>query len=318
MAELRKDYLLDRFVIIATERHKRPHQFKADKPSRGDLDFFAPGNEHLTPPEIYRVQDSKGRWKVRVFPNKYAFVSPMFEGAKVDPRTDNTFFTYADAIGAHEVVVETPLRSKQLWDLSDEEAFVVFDTFAQRVAALRQDPAVKYVSVFKNSGRDAGTSIHHSHSQIVAYNLVPRSILALEEACRLFPYDPYTRIIDVERTSPRHIRSSAQTISFAPYASRFELEAWVFPFRDVRCLTDLNAEELMDMTRHIMALLRSLQAITVPYNMVLVSGTDKVRFHVQILPRSAIWAGFEMGTETFVNAVTPEDAASFYRGENVK
>jgi UDPglucose--hexose-1-phosphate uridylyltransferase len=148
MPELRKDYVLDRYVIIATERGKRPHQVNAVKSQEAKKCFFCPGNESDTPPEIYRVAGKKG-WKIRVFANKFPAVA---DAGNPVITTDNSYYTFADAIGRHEVIVETPDHEMQLADLDPEHIAQVLDVYKLRHASLLEVDGVKYVAIFKNSG----------------------------------------------------------------------------------------------------------------------------------------------------------------------
>ncbi|MCX6707705.1 MAG: galactose-1-phosphate uridylyltransferase, partial [Candidatus Woesearchaeota archaeon] len=206
MGELRKDYILDRWVIIASERGKRPHDFAKEKLESGDPKtcYFCPGNENTTPAEISRIDNDDPRtikrwpWKMRIFPNKFNAVRP--EG-QMEIRTDNTFYTFSANYGFHEVIVETPDHSKQLWDLRDSEIKQVIDLYCDRINELGKKQGIKYVCVFKNSGRDAGTSIIHSHSQAIAYNKVPEFIQQEVEASKKYPACPYCSIINNERSS---------------------------------------------------------------------------------------------------------------------
>src|SRR3989338_7068510 len=112
MMELRKDYVLDRWAVIAPGRNKRPRELSERAPAGRAACYFCPGNERMTPPEIGRTGGK--RWRFRWFGNKFPAVEM---NCSPEARTDNTFFTFADAYGSHEIVVETPSASKQLWDL---------------------------------------------------------------------------------------------------------------------------------------------------------------------------------------------------------
>jgi UDPglucose--hexose-1-phosphate uridylyltransferase len=312
VGELRKDYILDRYVIIATERAKRPHQFQQKKDAFDEkIDYFAPGNEGLTPPEIMRWP-AGGDWQIRVFPNKFAAVQPK---GKSDISTDNGFFTYSDSYGNHEVIVETPDAEESLADVPKERIAQLFRIFRQRIEANQDDPKVRYVSVFKNNGKDAGTSIKHSHCQLVSYNLVPEVIWQKERAVKKYASCPYCSIMEIEKGSLRRCFENDDFISFTPYASRFPLEIWVFPRRHIISLsqfTEQEFESLGDMMKKILLRLKELNA---DYNFFLQYGIEDMHFHIEICPRLATWAGFELSTGTIINTMTPEDAASFYRGE---
>jgi UDPglucose--hexose-1-phosphate uridylyltransferase len=316
MPELRKDYILDRWVIIATERGKRPHEFSAkkndDKPT---IDYFAPGNEHLTPPEIGRwPKDAKGNdWKIRWFPNKFSAVKA--EG-HFTIRTDNDFFTFADAYGYHEVIVENPDTDGSIEDEDVQLIEELLKVYAQRIRELSKKDGIKYVIVFKNKGSDAGTSIYHTHSQIIAFNKVPETILEKERAVSKYGYDPYEKIMQIEKNSNRKIKENNSMICFSPYASRFPMEAVIFPKRFVLSITEFTDAELKDFAALLKHLLLRLKTINAQYNFYLHYGIEKMRFHLIIAPRLSKWAGFEMATDTVINTVAPEEAAKFYRGED--
>ena len=161
-SEIRKDFL-GRRVVLTSARGSRPHdnapperKMKSGDPSKC---FFCPGNEHLTPPEIDRIERA-GKWEIRCFPNKF----PAFSSES------------RKAYGRHEVIVETDRHELQLWDLPQGEVKDILKTYAMRIELLHQMPGVQYVSVFKNSGKEAGTSIQHSHSQIIATSFLPKLI----------------------------------------------------------------------------------------------------------------------------------------------
>jgi UDPglucose--hexose-1-phosphate uridylyltransferase len=312
MNELRKDYLLDRWVIIAMGRGKRPHQFALGKQTeKVEVCFFCPGNENLTPPEITRLEEG-GNWVIRVFPNKFPAV--MQEG---DPaiKTDNQYYTYASAYGNHEVLVESPSHDEQFADLSIRRIKQVLQMYNNRIQELSKVKGVQYVSVFKNQGKEAGTSLVHTHTQIIALNTIPplieEEIEANKDRCR------YCEVIEKEKNSYRRVLENS-FISFAPYASRVPFEVWIFPKRHVSCLDDLNDLELEDLAKQLKHILVKLKELNAPYNFYLhyaPQGKD-LHFHIEVAPRLAIWAGFELGNDIFVNIMSPEEAAKFYRGED--
>ncbi len=313
MPELRKDYILDKYVIIATERARRPDQFRSeDEGKSGDVAcYFCPGNEDMTPPELFRTEKD-GSWQIRVFDNKFPAVQP--EG---DPelKTHDGFFTCADAVGRHEVIVETPDHGTQLWDLDPADIASLLRVYVMRTKEISGHEGVKYALVFKNHKKKAGTSIVHSHSQAIGYNLVPGLIKEKEAAVERFGSCPYCSIIDVERSGERRIAENGSCVSFAPYASSSAFEAWIFPKRHVLSVSGLEDRELEDMAELLCGLLRKLRELGVAYNFYLHNGVKDMHFHIVLVPRTGIRAGFEFGTDTIINPMPPEDAAKFYRGE---
>lgn len=310
--ELRRDYILDRWVIIAERRAKRPDEFRQEKErSPPGKCFFCPGSESETPPEISRFE-KEGKWTIRNFPNKFSFLELQGSG-KI--KTANNFFTYSDAYGEHEVIVETRDHDRQLWDLSAEELKDVLKMYAMRVAELSKRH--EYVVVFKNSGKDAGTSIFHTHSQVAALDFVPPDIKEEVDRSKVGSRCLYCDIIQIEKDSYRRVFESANFVSFCPYASRFNFEVWLFPRSHIKSLTELCDSMLYEMAEMLHRLLKKLSELDADYNMVLhyaPKGKD-LHFHIELMPRLAKWAGFELSSGIIVNAVSPENAAKFYRGE---
>lgn len=318
MGELRKDYILDRWVIIASERGKRPHEFKQEtvKQKKGKC-FFCPGSENDTPPEIFRL-GTKNKWRMRVFPNKFAAVRQ--EG---DPsvKTDNIFYTYSSNFGAHEVIVETNDHKKQLWDLSPKDLVDVFSLYMMRIKELSKIEGVKYVQVFKNSGKQAGTSLVHSHSQVIAYNKVPgiveQEVKAVKGYKEKMNICPYCCIINTEKDSYRRCFENKSFVAFTPYASRFPFEIWVLPKQHIKSIIDVDKAKLKDLADVMKKILLKLKKLNAPYNYMIhnAPGGQDLHFHIEILPRLATWAGFEFNG-TIINTMPPEEAAKFYRGES--
>ncbi|MCM2325529.1 MAG: galactose-1-phosphate uridylyltransferase [Candidatus Woesearchaeota archaeon] len=309
MGELRKDYILDRYVIIATERAKRPHEFTSTSEKIIEKTcFFCPGSENLTPKEIMRI--GKENWDIRVFPNKFAAVKAA---GNPTVRTDNDFYTFSDAYGNHEVIVETPNHDKSLADLSIPQIADVFRVFKTRIEENLKDPQIRYVSVFKNHGKGAGTSIQHTHCQLVAYNILPEIIRQKEEKVKLHKDCPYCSVISRERDSLRRCFENDSFISFTPYASRFPFENWILPKRHILNLSQFEDKEFGSLAEIVKKVLMKLKELNADYNMCIQYGIENMHFHIEICPRLATWAGFELGTGTIINTMTPENAAEFYR-----
>jgi len=312
--ELRKDYILDRWVYIATNRSKRPKEFKKEEKLKKEKTcFFCPGNEKLTPPEIGRIEED-GNWIIRWFPNKFPAVTP--EG---DPnlRTDNTFFTFASGYGNHEVIAETNDHKKQLWDLPAEHIEKLLKVYKERIEQLSKLDNTKYVLIFKNHGREGGTSLIHSHTQVTSLNTIPTLVKNEVEASKKFDQCPHCDIINIEKGSDRRCFENNTFVAFCPYASRFNFEIWLFPKAHKKSIIELNNEEFKDMAEILDKILKKLRELNLSYNFFLHNAPDNkdLHFHMEITPRFATWAGFEISTDSIINSVTPENAAKFYRGE---
>ncbi|MBI4148716.1 galactose-1-phosphate uridylyltransferase [Candidatus Woesearchaeota archaeon] len=309
MGELRKDYILDDWVIISSSRGARPHQFVEEEKVEDKTCFFCPGSELLTPKEIGRVPAKNG-WLLRWFNNKFAAVEACTTQAL---QTHNRFYTFAQNCGTHEIIVETPDHAKQLWDLSFQDLERVFTVYQNRIFAL-ETQGMKYVCVFKNHGVKAGTSLVHAHSQVIAQPLIPKRVQDKLAATRRFLQCPYCDIVQSEKNSERRVFENEQFAAFAPYASRFNYEVWIFPKHHATRLDQLDLCGMAEAVQHVLARLKTLHC---SYNMTLTyapASTD-LHLHVEICPRTATWAGYEIESGIIINSVPPEDAARFYRNE---
>jgi len=313
LPELRKDYILDRWVIIASERARRPSDFKRNIEKKHQvLCHFCPGNEKYTPNEITRIEENR-KWIIRCFSNKFPAV---INKGNYKIETHNNFYTFSDGFGYHEIVVETNDKKKQLWDLPSQHIEKIFRIYLERINYLSDLEGINYVQVFKNYGEEAGTSVSHSHSQIIAYNKIPD--IVEQEIKKNFINNKcnYCEIIQREKDSYRRCFENESFIAFCPYASRFPFEIWLFPKQH---LTRLEECSLSDLSSILKSVLERLKQLNAPYNYMIHYSSkkeDKLHFHIEILPRLSTWAGFEF-SGTVINSMPPEDAAKFYRTGNI-
>ncbi|OPY28508.1 MAG: galactose-1-phosphate uridylyltransferase [Methanocella sp. PtaU1.Bin125] len=317
MNELRRDYFTDRWVIIATDRAKRPTDFVRPKPAEpAPLNcFFCPGNEGMTPPSkasyfdgrVLRCEaDTEGLppltgWVVRAIPNLFPAVKPG-EATMASTRQ-------IAAAGVHEVIVETPEHFRQPQGMSDDEIRRLFTAYRDRFSEIARLPYVKYVSLFRNYGKEAGASLAHPHSQIIALPVVPEIV---KEQYR----HDYSPVIAQEETSGRLVAATQHTVAFAPFASPFPYGVWVFPRRpckNIAELTDAERDDMAVVTRDVLARVAKLLGDP-PYNYAFVQSMDvPLHMHLRIYPRLGIEAGFELNTGININSVPPESAAKSLR-----
>src|SRR5208283_171494 len=199
--ELRKDYLLNRWVVIATERSRRPTDFSKQKSEAAPTTVcpMCVGNEGMTPPammlylkdngEVKRAQDPLDgerpkNWLIRCIPNLY----PAFSPPKAQQDTAQIFkgedFGYA--IGAHEVIVESPNHDEDPADAELPQLELLIRAYIDRLKELSEKPYVKYVSIFRNFGKEAGASLSHAHSQIIATPIIPVTVQEEMDASKNF------------------------------------------------------------------------------------------------------------------------------------
>lgn len=328
MPEFRKDPIVGRWVIISTERGKRPSSFGSiPKHEEPKMCPFCPGNESSTPPEVlaYRADDSspnKPGWFLRVISNKY----PALRVEGVLDREPKGIYDKMNGIGAHEVIIETPDHYKDLADLPVDEIRNVLWAYRERTLDLQKDHRFKYILIFKNHGDAAGASLEHTHSQLIATPIVPRKVgEEIDGARRYFEFKERCIFCDIIRQEltdkERIVNDYGDFIAFTPYASRFPFETWLVPKQHISHLVDLAddnyfylAEALKDILNRIRVALNDP-----PFNYILHSAPigrkydEFYHWHIEIIPKLTRIAGFEWGSGFYINPTLPEDAAAFMR-----
>jgi len=331
MPELRKDPVVGRWVIISTERSRRPGHYTPE-PSNGDRSFspFVTGREEMTPPEVFAIRsDGSLRngpgWMVRVVPNKF----PALEIEGSLDRRGEGLYDKMNGVGAHEVVIETPDPEAQLADLPVEQIQRVLIAWRERMRDLKNDSRLRYALVFKNHGAGAGATIHHSHGQIIATPIIPRMVQEeLDGSRRYFELKErcvFSDIIDQETgegQGRRVVSSTARYIALAPFAPRFPFETWILPVTRRAAYHTIDDDgEMMELAGLLKDTLGRLNAAldTPPYNLVLHTAPlgepdlPYFHWHLEIMPKLTRVAGFEIGSGFYINPTPPEDAAQFLR-----
>jgi UDPglucose--hexose-1-phosphate uridylyltransferase len=281
---------------------------------------FCPGNEDQTPPEILR--DPPGEdWRVRVVPNMY----PALSGDGSITRTGAPTFREMPGVGNHEVVIESPEHDARLDTMSRRDVSRVVEVWRSRCRDLLAEPHIRAVVVFKNFGPLAGTSLAHPHSQVVATPVfLPRLLRRLDVATRYYDDNGtcvYDDVIAAERSAKvRLVDECGKFIAFEPFAAGSPFETWVAPSFHQASFQDLDDEDVADLA---CILVRTLGAIRracgdPDFNLVLYSapadGHEPVfHWHIKILPKLTLPAGFEIGSAMGINTVPPENAAAALR-----
>ena len=316
MGLIRKDYILERWVYYAIKRGKRPHEFKSSEvKASGKNCLFCPSNENLTPPEIGRVE-YKGSWKIRWFLNKYPAVDNKKNIIKKKSFfKKKNFFSESYSYGVHEIIAETSHHKSQLADLPVNQIRELLEVYRFRVKVLSRVKGIKYVQIFKNHGKDAGTSLVHSHSQVVALPQISPLINDEINAAKKYKKCPYCTIIKMESKSKRKIFETKNVVAFAPFASRFNYEAWIFVKQHKTNFEELNEKEFEDLALALKKILTKLKKLNASFNFFIHYSPEKenLHFHIEITPRIAAWAGFEFSTGMVMSSVMPEEAAKFYK-----
>ncbi len=329
MAELRRDVVNGRWVIVNTGNDGKAVEFEKEKHHKGGAANcpFCYGNEQMTPPEIDAHReggtppDTPG-WSTRVVPNKFAALQI---GGNLDKRGIG-LYDISNGIGAHEVIIENPDHNKEICDLLDHDVEKIIWAYRDRSVDLKGDKRFKYILVFKNYGRSAGTSLEHPHSQLIALPMVPKSVQEeIRGAQTYFGYRGRCIFCDMIQQeiqdSERLIMENKSFISFAPFASRFPYEAWIIPKRHECHFSLIENREVVELTRILKeTLLKIRKKLSDPsYNFIIHTSPledkdlEDYHWHIEIMPRLIRTAGFEWGSGFYINPISPEKAAKDLR-----
>jgi UDPglucose--hexose-1-phosphate uridylyltransferase len=340
MPELRKDPIVGRWVIVATERGRRPSDYKeahsAELPNLATCPFCE-GNEDKTPPEVmaYRkpgTQRDKPGWLIRVVPNKFPALA--IEGDI--SRTGVGLFDMMNGIGAHEVIIEGTDHNVHLADQDEMQIEKILYAFRDRILDLEKDKRFRYVLVFKNYGVTAGTSLAHPHCQLIATPIMPKFVKEELIGAREYFKDKercvFCDIIKQEISiGERVVLENEGFILIAPFASRFPFELHLFPRAHSYAYSELTNNEIINLAKILKETLVRLKKTLndPPYNFVLHIAPNIIprpghpeywgsiqydyHWHLEIIPRVTRIAGFEWGTGFYINPTPPEEAAKYMR-----
>lgn len=332
MPELRKDPIVGRWVILAAGRAGRPNDFEAT-PQRQKDRFcpFCEGHEESTPGEIlaYRrpgtLSDHEG-WRVRVVPNKF----PALEIEGDLNQRGEGIYDMMQGVGAHEVIIESPEHLVSTSELSNTQVGEVLRVYRDRLLDLKRDPRLVYGMIFKNVGPEAGASLEHAHSQLIALPIVP-ILVAEEMAGSLEFYQSHGQCVycDMIRrelaTNTRIVLDTPGFVALTPFASRFPFETWIIPKGHASHYENIEEAEVDDLAGLLRQVIAKVEvALDRPaYNYIIHTAPFDTKqlghyhWHIEIMPSMTKIAGFEWGTGFYINPVEPEQAAAFLREAKV-
>jgi len=329
MPELRKDPVTERWVIIATERARRPGDFVRESvpetPS-GRFCPFCPGNETKTPPEVLAYREGSQRnqpgWSLRVVPNKF----PVLEIEGELEREGEGLFDRMNGVGAHEVLVESPEHALSITALSERSIEQVLWAFRDRVIDLKNDRRLRYVLLFKNQGESAGATLEHTHSQLIALPVVPKRVQEeIEASERYYEFKErcvYCDLIRQEvKAGTRVVTETDHFVVIEPYAPRFPFETWILPRAHRSHYEAADAAQLKNLAWVLKSTLKKLEKVLErpPYNLIVhtaplqEAANAHYHWHIEIIPKLTRVAGFEWGTGFYINPTPPEESAQFLR-----
>ncbi|MFA6393526.1 MAG: DUF4931 domain-containing protein [Patescibacteria group bacterium] len=302
-SEFRKQYFLNKFVIITPGRARRPHEIMEQSQAVSDFKCeFCP--ETLDKKQLIKAYGQGRIWKMAALRNKYPAVT--LENKK--------------AYGVQEVIIDTPDHEIKFSALNVQDISYYFDIMADRLKEITRDKKIEYVLQFKNHGSKAGATIRHEHSQIFATDILPPDILDELNSAQSYKVErgacPYCDILKKELKSPRKIYEDKYIGAFTPYASEYHYEAWIFPKRHLDNVSMLTREEKKSLAECLKKILIKADSLGLAYNFFMhqVVKDSGQHFYIKIQPRDKnVWAGIELGSGLVINSVAPEKAAKFYR-----
>jgi UDPglucose--hexose-1-phosphate uridylyltransferase len=298
MNELRHDRIHPRRWIVLTPKRAKRHLHRL----KGKTCVFCPGSEELLSEGIITTKDRKGNWMVKVLPNKF----PAFS------------LKYPRAYGLHWVIIETPHHGDAFHDLTQHHMEKVIETYVLAMKKMLKTKDIRYVLLFKNEGREAGTSQDHMHSQMIGTNKKFPHVEEELETCRKYWEEHHRCIycdeIKRERKSPRFVYKNRDFIAFCPYASLYPYNTIVFPLKHMPDFTKMSKNQMSSLADIMKKVLTAIATLGVGFNFYLHTSHKKYHhFHIEIRPRPNIFAGFELGSGIVINTEPPEEAAKYLR-----
>lgn len=330
MPELRRDVVTGKWVVVATDRARRPTDMVPAKPvERAEPEDcpFCRGNEAMTPKEVYAVRpedsvpDGPG-WRVRVVPNKF----PAFETG--EPVNDSSpLFERLPSEGVHEVIIHSPHHAVTLGDMPVGDINALVEVYRDRLLANSRDPLVKYVHIILNHGVEAGASLEHPHTQLFGLPLVPPLIMQELEGTWMYREKEggcvFCDVVDRELAlKERVVAVTDEFVVISPYAARFPFEQWILPRSHQPSFGDIDSRNIEEFAVVLRDLMKNLddRLGNPPINYYLHTAPcdggehGYYHWHLECMPRVSTPGAFEWGTGMMINIVTPEQAAEFLTG----
>lgn len=339
-SELRQDLVTGAWVVIATGRAKRPNHFAAKKKRPPQQKIGCPF-ESLMPKSLL-VIDKKGErygktkkefsylkhsWWVQVVQNKY----PAF--GKGICRVERSIgpHRWMDGVGFHEIVI-TRSHSRSIALMTHTQVENIIAAYRERYKILKDESCVEYISLFHNHGYEAGASISHPHSQLIATPVIPPDVGRSLAGSANYAHANRGRcvhcvMLDFERKGKKRIvYENKEFVAFCPYVSRTAFEVHIFPkYHNPHFEINRNHDlsHIADALK--IALAKLYHALGDPaYNFFIHTAPaaqtkefDHYHWHLEILPKTAVWAGFEISTGIDISTVAPEYAAKILRNTKV-
>jgi UDPglucose--hexose-1-phosphate uridylyltransferase len=328
MHELRKDPLSGRWIAVMSDSKPPSDYVLSSKNTQETSCVLCPGREKETPPEITALREN-GRWWARVIPN---FKPVLHVEGDLDRRGIG-IYDRMNSVGANEIIIDSPEHSIRPEDMGIEQVRRVIGMYRERVADLEKDPRLRYILVFKNSGKEAGAAFNHPHSEIMATPIIPKLIKEeLDGAKQYYAYKERCIFCDILRDESKNgdrvVFETSDFLCFCPFAPKIPFESWIVPKRHGCAFPSVGEGEMEDLSLMLLTVLKKMRAVLgdSPYNYFIHTAPNRIprrnhwhtlgddfHWHIEIMPRLLITSGFELGSDFYVLTTSPEDAAQYLR-----
>jgi UDPglucose--hexose-1-phosphate uridylyltransferase len=328
MHELRKDPLSGRWVAVMSDS-KSPDDYRSSSEETKETScVLCPGRERETPPEIVAVREGGGWW-TRVIPN----FRPVLHVEGDLGRKGLGMYDKMNSVGANEIIIDSPEHNKQPEDIGSDQMLRIIRLYRDRVADLEKDQRLRYILIFKNSGKGAGAAYSHPHSEVMAMPVIPKLVKEeLDGAKQYYEYKERCIFCDIMReemkVGERVVFETRDFFTFSPFAPKFPFESWILPKRHGCAFQDITDGEMEDLGLMLFTVLKKMRRILgdSPYNYVIHTAPNRIprrnhwhtlgddfHWHIEIMPRLVMMSGFEWGSDFYVLTTSPEDAAKYLR-----
>lgn len=329
MSELRQDLVSGDWIILSTERARRPHELLQKKKKRhptpvGECPFEDLKKSGNWPPIMTSPANPPASgWRVAVIPNKY----PALKHGNICAASLKTgLYKRLSGIGYHDLVITRDHRNS-LAHLSEKEGLELFEVLQKRYRELKKDDCLVYTSTFFNWGESAGASLYHPHYQMLTLPIVPPDIShSLNGSDNYFK--KHRRCVHCvminfeEKNKSRIIFENSAAIAVAPFVSRQPFEIRIFPRRHHPYFEKTPLADMKHIVSALRAALRKVEKNLGDTDLNFFIHTAPLKnqylynhyhWHIEIIPKISTMAGFELGTGVDINVVDPDAAAKILR-----
>jgi UDPglucose--hexose-1-phosphate uridylyltransferase len=256
-------------------------------------------------------------------PNKYPAVAERNASAITKP-----VFEYQEGTGVHEVIIESVQHNVHFAYHETEQAEIILQTLRQRYQKQAANEQIKMICLFNNHGDSSGASLSHPHFQLIGLTMVPPRV-EMKLKYWLSYYEKHGKCVfetmrEKEVSSGERIAASSEHfIALCPFGSAIPFELYFLSRENSADFREISDEKLSDCAGILQQILRRLdEGLGRPdYNLVIHTvpvgreGNGGLCWYIQLCPRLSVKGGFEFATDIYINTVTPETAAAFYRGD---